>query len=277
MSGLAKAMRKRIGGEYYAGIWEKQIEQHLLWANDWGQGGLEVLSGSFGIYLDKKKVIYTWEEFGKLRGLPEGYAPSWSWASVPGKISLTSCRGATGPLRILYKVFDVWFKPSSSNAYGPGEGAITLAGPVLPVSFEDGANLIFDNSPRPKMSDLLYDTTPALLPAESLFMSWSPPRIGHLDMRGPVVAKKTGIFADLRYRLAGDKGLKQYVLLFAGLYSTRRGSNVEDAFVGLILERLEDRHFRRVALVDVGLDDEKGQFRWADWEGRCKDQILKLV
>ncbi|KAF2734550.1 HET-domain-containing protein, partial [Polyplosphaeria fusca] len=59
IAGLAKAIHSQIHGKYLAGMWDIDIEKHLLWANDWGQS---------------------------MQPIARDYAPSWSWASVPDRI-----------------------------------------------------------------------------------------------------------------------------------------------------------------------------------------------
>jgi hypothetical protein len=65
MSGLAAALQNHIQSAYLAGLWESELATQLLWASLWlAWGNNDTFSSPF----------------------EEDYAPSWTWASVPGQI-----------------------------------------------------------------------------------------------------------------------------------------------------------------------------------------------
>lgn len=101
LAGLATEMSKSWnGGDYLAGIWSYNLRSGLLW--------------SFLINPGQR--------------LP--HAPSWSWASVQGKVVSSE---APHFVDGLIKVLEASIKPSiSSNPYGSAEnGIIRMEGPIL--------------------------------------------------------------------------------------------------------------------------------------------------
>ncbi|OCL15471.1 HET-domain-containing protein, partial [Glonium stellatum] len=67
ISGLAASFKHHIGGAYLFGLWEHELERHLLWCSD-------------SFRSSNSQVSHQPQPLGK------GYAPSWSWASIPGAI-----------------------------------------------------------------------------------------------------------------------------------------------------------------------------------------------
>ncbi|CEI59924.1 hypothetical protein FVEN_g8270 [Fusarium venenatum] len=74
-SGLANRMRAILQDEYHAGLWQTRFADELLWFT-YGDGSIE-------------------DEFIPYRP-PDGGAPSWSWASVTGKVATSSTVDFTG-------------------------------------------------------------------------------------------------------------------------------------------------------------------------------------
>lgn len=116
IAGLAKAMHGMIGGRYITGMWEDGMVQMLMWydSNKYGHLGYDGYR-----QLDEAGI--------------EGYAPSWSWASVPGVAQFQISEDCSR-YKQLCRIVAVEFSPSTMNTYGPGSGTLKLEGHLLPVT-----------------------------------------------------------------------------------------------------------------------------------------------
>jgi hypothetical protein len=106
LSGLAKAIG--ISSEYLAGLWKDHLVFHLMWGRYAGSAILE---------------------------RPSKYqAPSWSWASVNGRILTTHVWPLKGD-RVVADVLDVSVELLSSDPTGPVKaGYVRLLGCLAPVT-----------------------------------------------------------------------------------------------------------------------------------------------
>lgn len=91
VSGLAKEMRLILEDEYLAGIWRKTLPWGLLWS------------------------IFSTDVFDTVR-FPGCRAPSWSWASIDGKISTTIKIGGNSKYIDLAEVQEVCVTSSVGDA-----------------------------------------------------------------------------------------------------------------------------------------------------------------
>jgi hypothetical protein len=135
LSGIADAICQVTSKEYRFGIWLDEIVRGLLWHSN-----------------DYKARVST------SRRLREGYAPTWSWASVTGRIyhhpeedhvnfyPRLTVQGTTTPCF------------SSPNPYGPGTGVITVSGSLIPIYIHpttapDGSPRLFVAGDKPQSTD----------------------------------------------------------------------------------------------------------------------------
>jgi hypothetical protein len=127
ISGLAKEVYTALGGhdEYLAGLWRRNILSQLLWFIGGG-----------------------WRTYGVR---PERYrAPSWSWASIDGRISIPAHTNPTN-LNFLVTLIDAHVDHSTENAFGQVKnGYIRLCGPLLTITFEE-------KEPDDELMDSEYD------------------------------------------------------------------------------------------------------------------------
>lgn len=129
----AKAASLRPGDEYIAGMWRNTIVADLAWYT---------IPEHASVRLPGKKAAPGWPR-----------PPSWSWASVSGKISHARL-GAEGPGNPLFKVLSVHYQASavSPMGLGPSKPAFLLAwGYVVPIQNiwyqKPGVRLITEDEP----------------------------------------------------------------------------------------------------------------------------------
>jgi hypothetical protein len=110
LSGIANRLRN--GGRYYAGMWEKILEQNLLW---------------YSLVMEKR-----WPS------LPKSYiAPSFAWPSVIGDKSFLDCSS----LNARFKIVDVNCMATGDNPLGElKKGYIKLEAASLKAKFVNGFN-----------------------------------------------------------------------------------------------------------------------------------------
>ncbi len=157
LSGIADAISRHTSKEYFFGLWSDEIVRGLLWR----------ISDKFGDSISRR--------------MKEGYAPTWSWASVTGRIKYhpEEHHDAVYP-RI--KVQKTTRDLSSSNIYGPGTGTITLSGWLVPI-FIQPTKSAPDGSPRKFVTnrELQYLNTPGTWPVDQPRGSFDPDIKGNED------------------------------------------------------------------------------------------------
>jgi hypothetical protein len=126
MSGLVKEMQRFRSGRYLAGIWESDLFRDLTWR-------------SFNM---KTGRCSPWR------------APTWSWASVTGKVCWDGYHG--GGLNILATFVKAECIPASSDSTGElSSGYLVLAGGLFATTYYDPG---FDKN-RPDFNQDLYSTS----------------------------------------------------------------------------------------------------------------------
>ena len=149
-AGIAKLLSSTYSGDYFAGMFERSLPQGLLWFRDQGQSSLEV---------------------------PKYYrAPTWSWASVDGKVSFNddfAIKSEADVLEIadvsmknvpekggfdIVTVEEVSTEPLDQGPFGPvSDGNLVLKGPLLLVEFPAGGSDTpmegYDSLPRVEATD----------------------------------------------------------------------------------------------------------------------------
>ncbi|KAF1912273.1 heterokaryon incompatibility protein-domain-containing protein [Ampelomyces quisqualis] len=136
LSGLANNIsideRDARGDRYLAGLWQSSLPAHLLWV------------------AEKYKRKGRYEELPMVPGRHGQYvAPSWSWASIDGKISFTLCKRDYHPRDFLVKLEGAKVTWSEQNAkFGQVlSGFLNLSGPLVSAKW-DPAISNMSTSPR---------------------------------------------------------------------------------------------------------------------------------
>jgi hypothetical protein len=137
ISGLAALMTKRSPSlynqkDYLFGIWRAEHVQNLLWQVVPDEGG----------YPSEDRPR------GSTR-FASRYAPSWSWASVTGRIAyIDEVRNDSERLQTTLEsrmlLLDMTISLDTENVYGPGFGELVVRGDLLPVTIRDTFGHKFD-------------------------------------------------------------------------------------------------------------------------------------
>ena len=110
ISGLAASFKRHINSTYLFGLWKGELERHLLWCSD-----------SFG---NSAPQISCRSPLG------QGYAPTWSWASIPGAIWFSNLANQANFVSGL-EILQVEVSQKGDNVYGPGTGTIIVRGSLI--------------------------------------------------------------------------------------------------------------------------------------------------
>lgn len=130
ISAIASIFRDRLGPEYYAGIWQKDIIPGLLW-NTWGDGA----------------------------HITDHSTPSWSWACLPALTFMNS----TAPFGLskskeLARVLEIKTTMSTMDSFGSvNSGFIKLWGQVWKAEVPTGRPVMESTDRRDPLLDLLDD------------------------------------------------------------------------------------------------------------------------
>ncbi|PMD34225.1 HET-domain-containing protein [Hyaloscypha variabilis F] len=109
LSGVAKRLEEYTQDEYLAGLWRKHLPSQLLWE-------------------------ITLDQAGPLVPAKVYRAPSWSWASVDGRLSCPSWRRQC----TLIKILEAYVDPAGRDRTGAVKGGlIRLTGPLRAIEFEE--------------------------------------------------------------------------------------------------------------------------------------------
>lgn len=230
MSGLASALQTHINSTYLAGLWEFDLPKQLLWASDWTAVGSDLPPPL----------------------LEDGYAPSWSWASVPGTVWFVNTVQRPR-FSLVWQILSVRFRHLGQNPFGRGEGTVTVEGDVLQVRWADG--------------QLLWDS-----------QADDEGRVETVSFSG-----KDDVLMDPRSR-THDRGAmahKRIYFLVAGvLMSNRKCAEPDFPLLcnGLLLEPVPGKHtFARLGFMEIHCDEPGTERSWAVWEKRCTRMRVDIV
>ncbi|KAF2502227.1 HET-domain-containing protein [Lophium mytilinum] len=106
-SGIAERVQSPTTGQYLAGIWSSYLFHGLAWA-----AGSKTPNRR---YLRRKQNTES-------RRQPDGYAPSWSWASITGLVTFWSLTARYEPDWDI-STKEVLFEPDQLNPYGTPKAA----------------------------------------------------------------------------------------------------------------------------------------------------------
>jgi len=226
LAGIAAAMSERIGGRFFAGLWETELEKGLLWLSNW-----------FVLSADERPP--------QLSPIESDYAPSWTWASVGGPIWFVSM--VIKPrYRVLWKIVDVNFAPTTTNPFGPGRGILTIEALTLHLQISDDGYFVHLSQGR----TFYFSNT-----AES----WFPDRIDPHDLDSLTSMDLYFAFAGLTRK------------------TTKSGKESCIDFVGLVLERFGDGSHRRIGLIENKFDRDDCEGTWDDWQAVGKKESIRIV
>lgn len=229
ISGLASALKTHIDSDYLAGLWESDLATQLLWASSWS----------------------AFNANPSLLPLEDGYAPSWSWASVSGAVRFLEVRHPR--FSLTWEILSVRFRPLGLDPFTRGEGSITVAGNLLQVRWADG-NLLWD------------------LPADD-----------GVCIENVSFCAVDSILMDPRAEIRDQKAMadKRLSFLVAGLSMKNSKSSEPDVPLfcnGLLLEHLPGkRAFTRLGFAEPHFDEPGTEGSWAVWEERCTRKRIDIV
>jgi hypothetical protein len=103
LAGIASFIRlEGSPSEYLCGLWKSDISKQICWSRPRAH---------------------------QERGLPNGYAPTWSWACCDGVVSYTNLQNRT----CIHEFLDCSIELVSLNPFGPGTGKLQLGGYLIPI------------------------------------------------------------------------------------------------------------------------------------------------
>lgn len=111
MSGLAAAVGNHLPSGYLAGIWQSRLSSQMLWYSAW------IVQSDSDAYSQT---------------LEDDYAPSWTWASVPGSIVFDLNDDVRRSSQV-WQVVSVDFNHLDIGHFGRGKGSITLESYLWPI------------------------------------------------------------------------------------------------------------------------------------------------
>jgi hypothetical protein len=231
IAGLADAMHSHFGGRYLAGMWEARMESMIMW-HSFGE-----VDGQGPTAMDS--------------AIQDGYAPSWSWASVYGGVYFAIAQGRL-KYTALCKIVAIDFSLRSLNVYGPGGGTLALEGLVIPLR-------LIKNVDNQEQLAWHGDTDSVCLKGTEL-TSWYP---------------------DRRLNSATDYSLRAIdlhaMIVGTGVgYRTSKGKPLTVYFV-LVFEKVTDVEYCRVGFMRMEVIDTERETWWTGWERRGRTQVVPVV
>ena len=212
LSGLAAFTKSNAAEDYVAGLWKSELPESLVWQ--------------------------VW--YGESERYEDYYAPSWSWASVNGHISMHSI-AVENELPLKCKILEISTVLATDNPFGPlKSGFIKIQGPVAILSL----NMVRIGGPY-EPGETQYD-------GELI-----------LDVKGPALEVTSAdeilflIVKKKAYILNGKTFEKKYIRIY-----------------GIALKMVrDDGQYMRVGSVQVKCDDKD----WDSWMQKVKTQIVTIV
>jgi hypothetical protein len=228
MSGLAAAIGNHLPSDYLAGVWQSQLSSQLLWYSAWS------VQSSSDAYAQT---------------LEDDYAPSWTWASVPGSVVFDINDDMKRSSHI-WQVISVDFHHLDIGHFGRGNGSITLESYLWPVY---GARTRLEQS-----SDLNGRALPNDVP----------------------IVDEDGIMWDPRPKTRawdGDDPVNEELWFFAGALVKSSRHEYFVSCKGLVLERLPNSNkYRRLGggIAPLGKSAPKD---WDAWKQKAQWATIILV
>lgn len=201
ISGLAKEIQERTQDQYYAGLWGKSFRQGLLYC-------LEV---------PQPPPTFKYR------------APSWSWASVTGKVNFIAKHSSQNKATSPSTIDRIWTRGTDSKRGSTGrikDGSFDISAPTTAVSkYEKRGNsyqltlnkaLSDSHFPVSEFVELFPDTITEIFPTDAIclpLMYYGETRMGFKNMRNSwlagLVVQPTGEFLDESRRLGAFRMSEQ--------------------------------------------------------------------
>ena len=159
IAGIAEAMHRNLQCDYYSGLWQKGLPNHLLWLTRHLQAGKA--------------------------SRPESYiAPSWSWASLKGAVTFLDPGSGMTPYVTVLQCHVV---SAVSQQFGQvSDGYLRLRGPLAQASFiesEEKLNSYTQNEPWHPVAFRTQGSEPRLTIKLTLHVDVYPqPKPGRFEM-----------------------------------------------------------------------------------------------
>lgn len=229
MSGLAAAVGNHLPSNYLAGIWRSQLASQLLWYSSW--------------------TVQPSDSDAYSQTLEDDYAPSWTWASVPGSIVFDINNDVKRSSQV-WRVVSVDFHHFDIDHFGRGKGSITLESYLWPIC---GARTRLKQS-----SDLDGHALPNDVPiVDENDIIWDP-------------RPKTRAWN-------GDDPVNEQLWFFAGALVQSSKHQYFVSCKGLVLERLPDGNtYKRLGggVAPLGKSASKD---WNTWKQKAQWATVILV
>ena len=227
MSGLAAAVGNHLPSNYLAGIWRSHLTSQLLWYSAW--------------------TVQPSDSDAYSQMLESNYAPSWTWASVPGSIVFDINNDVKRSSQV-WRVVSVDFHHLDIGHFGRGKGSITLESYLWPIC---GARTRLRQSPD-----------------------------GHALSNDIPIVDENNIMWDPRPKTRawnGDDPVNEELWFFAGALVQSSKHQYFVSCKGLVLERLPDGNtYKRLGggVAPLGKSASKD---WNTWKQKAQWAAVILV
>ncbi|XXH02209.1 hypothetical protein Hte_008577 [Hypoxylon texense] len=150
LSGLAREFHRATGDTYVAGLWRMDIIEGLSWSR----------------YPNRSKIPNGYLQ--EYPTLPDKYlAPSWSWASILGRIVIFSAKSQFDRVKRFAKVLDVNIELATHDPFGAVQGgSITMRAPFFELDAQDLLRAPSPASRQPKLLSRIHRSIDTIFTAE---------------------------------------------------------------------------------------------------------------
>ncbi|OCL10602.1 HET-domain-containing protein [Glonium stellatum] len=243
LSGLAAVMQKRMpSNNYFAGLWEEDFHMWLCWHTR--------------IHNQEVSALKTTSSFEALSSRHETYcAPTWSWASITGSISMplfdrklwADGEARDSPMDIKLKVISISCVPAGQNCFGNlSSGELRCTGKLAPVTLG-----------KISAADRLYiisnHSTGEVTPT-ALFYRDTYDNNGELEI-----------------------GRSYLLLIILSHRPPRNDIKYPSLMYGLLLLKIDFERYKRVGLVIGYPDDTIGRYFTEDWETVSTEEEIIII
>jgi hypothetical protein len=209
LSGLASSISASElgapGNGYFAGLWQSSLPAYLLWTTE----KAESLKGQ-----QQQRAEHTTP-----RRYGQYIAPSWSWASIDGNISLSWCQHNYDPKHYLAKLEHAVITPLRHNPFGAVKrGLLRLSAPIATVLWETN-----------NASSLVFPVTGTITKVS--------PR--YLDLNSVLTPPDTSTNPEILFDTMVDFTEELTLLPIVGI--TKRSAHENEAVIGIVLKQSTDR------------------------------------
>lgn len=241
LASIAELFQSSLKDQYVAGLWNQTLLYDLLW-KIWPPMGP-----------DEQHLPR-----------PAGYrAPTWSWASVDGKLDIAYSYPPPSAACYEADILACSATPKVSTLpFGEITAAtLTLRAKIHPL-MRDGSKCVFTEHRGTRSGTRFVNSS-----SDSW---WSPPPGNCLEPPSPKDPTR-GVVFDCQEGTETGRPMDFYVL---SLRAGKKWKNQGDWMHGLLVLRVDDEveQYRRVARLDLGYE-----FQWLDWFDDAPLQIVALI